>query len=130
MNSIKRVYKEEVWTWLQKNLGVLFDKYSFIQVFAVVWEWAACEENSIKGFEKSGIFPWNPQAIKDGKLAPALIYEHPDPLPEINDSIYEPVNDGVIEPQEGDIPIQDLAEPQPSMSASGTSSGQMIAPIF
>ena len=38
MNSIKTVYKEEVRIWLQKNPGVLFNKYSFIQVFAVVWQ--------------------------------------------------------------------------------------------
>ena len=63
-------------------------------------------------------------------MAPVSIYECPDPLPGINDSINEPVNDAVIEPQGGDIPMQDSAEPQPSMSASGTSSGQMIAPIF
>ena len=63
-------------------------------------------------------------------MAPASIYEHPDPLPEINDSVNEPVNDAVIEPQEGDIPVQVSDEPQPSMSTSGTSSGQMIAPIF
>ena len=70
----------------------------FIQVFAVVWEWVVHKENSIKGFEKSGIFLWNHQIIKDGKLAPPSIYEHPDPLPEINDSVNEPVNDAVIDP--------------------------------
>ena len=106
MNSIKTVYKEEVRIWLQKNPGVLFDKYLFIQVFAVVWEWVACKEKSIIGFEKSEIFPWNPQKIKDGKLAQVSIYECPDPLPEINDSVNEPVNVAVIEPQEGDIPVQ------------------------
>ena len=105
MNCIKTVYKEEVRIWLQKNPGVLFDKYSFIQVFAVVWQQVAQEEISIKGFEKSGIFPWNPQKIKDGKLAPSSIYEWQDPLPEINDSVNEPVNDDVTEPQEGDVPI-------------------------
>ena len=41
MNWIKIIYKEEVCIWLQKNPGVLFDKYSFIQVFAVVREWVA-----------------------------------------------------------------------------------------
>ena len=67
---------------------------------------------------------------KDGKLAPASIYECPDPLPEISDSVNEHVNDAVIKPQGGDIPVQVSDELQPSMSASGTSSGQMIAPIF
>ena len=35
INSIKTVYKEKVRIWPQKNLGVLFDKYLFLQVFAV-----------------------------------------------------------------------------------------------
>ena len=130
MNSIKTVYKEEVRILLQKNPGVLFDKYLFIQVFAVVWQWGTQEEISIKGFEKSGIFPWNPQKIKDGKLAPSSIYERQDPLPEINDSVNEPVNDDVTEPQEGDVPIQVSDEPQPSTSARGTSSDETIAPVF
>ena len=63
-------------------------------------------------------------------MAPTSIYEHPDPLPEINDSVNEPVNVAVIGPQEGDVPVQVSDEPQPSMNTSGTSSGQMIAPIF
>ena len=63
-------------------------------------------------------------------MASASIYKCPDPLPEINDSVNEPVNDAVMEPQEGDIPLQVSDEPQPSMSTSGTSSGQMIEPIF
>ena len=65
-----------------------------------------------------------------GKLTPASIYEWPDLLPEINDSVKELVNDDVIEPQEGVVPIQVSGEPQCSMSARGTSSSQMIAPIF
>ena len=78
----------------------------------------------------SGIFPWNPQKIKNGKLAPSSIYEQQDPLPEINDSVNEPVNDDVTEPQEGDVPIQVCDELQSSMSAKGTSSSQTIAPVF
>ena len=63
-------------------------------------------ENSIKRIWEEWDFPWNTQKIKDGKLAPASIYECPDPLPEINDSVNEPMNDAVIEPQEVDIPVQ------------------------
>ena len=68
--------------------------------------------------------------IKQGKLAPVSIYECPDPLLEINDSVNKPVNDAVMEPQEGDIPVKVSDEPQLSTSASGTSSGQMIAHTF
>ena len=63
-------------------------------------------------------------------MAPSSIYEQQDPLPEINDSVNEPVNDDVTEPQEGDVPIQVSDEPQPSTSARGTSSNETIAPVF
>ena len=32
-------------------------------------------EYTIKGFEEVGIFPFNPQNVKKGKLAPASIYK-------------------------------------------------------
>ena len=86
-------------------------------------------ENAIKGFEKSGIFPWNPQAVKMGKLAPAFIYQKPDPMPVINNSFVEPAEGDVpvvksAKPQpstsaEGDVPVVESAEPQPSTSAEG-----------
>ena len=43
-----------------KNPGELFDKYSFIDVFVLMWNQASKIENAIKGFEKSGIFPMEP----------------------------------------------------------------------
>ena len=76
-----------------------------------MWNRASKIENAIKGFEKSGIFPWNPQAVKTGKLAPASIYQKPDPMPVINNSF--------VEPAEGDVPVVKSAKPQPSTSAEG-----------
>ena len=111
MNAVKTIYKEEVRTWLMKNPGELFDNYSFIDEFVPMWNWALKIENAIKGFEKSGIFSWNPQAVKTGKLAPASIYQKPDPMLVINNSFVEPV--------EGDVPVVKSAEPQPSTSAEG-----------
>ena len=94
-----------------KNPGELFDKYLFIDVFVPMWNQASKIENAIKGFEKSGIFPWNPQAVKMGKLAPASMYQKPDPMPVINNSF--------VEPAEGDVPVVESAKPQPSTSAEG-----------
>ena len=68
-------------------------------------------ENAIKRFEKSGIFPWTPIAVKMGKLAPASIYQKPDPMPVIDNSF--------VEPAEGDVPVVKSAKPQPSTSAEG-----------
>ena len=39
MNAVKTIglYNEEVRTWLMKNPGELFDKYSLIDVFVPMW---------------------------------------------------------------------------------------------
>ena len=65
------------------NPGEVYNKYVFINVFKKVWEKSAKTEYAIKWFKESGIFPFNLQNVKKGKLALALIYKQPDPLPEI-----------------------------------------------
>ena len=65
------------------NPGEVYDKYVFVNVFKKVWEKLAKTEYAIKGFEELGIFPFNPQNVKKGKLAPVSIYKWPDPLLEI-----------------------------------------------
>ena len=37
MNIVKKNYWSEVRHWLKENLGALYDKYVFIQVFKEVW---------------------------------------------------------------------------------------------
>ena len=75
MNIVKTNYRSEVRHWLKENPGALYDKYVFIQVFKEVWQKSAKVEYAIKGFEESGIYPINPDAIKKGKLAPAEVYK-------------------------------------------------------
>ena len=82
----------------------LFDKYSFIDVFIPMWTKAMKIENTIKGFEKSGVFLWNPQVMKTGKLTPSSIYEKLEPMPEIENSI--------VEPAERDVPAVESAKPE------------------
>ena len=75
MNIVKTNYGSEVRHWLKENPGALYNKYVFIQVFKEVWLKSAKMEYAIKGFEESGIYPKNPDAIKKGKLAPAEVYK-------------------------------------------------------
>ena len=57
------------------NPGEVYDKYVFVNIFKKVWEKSAKIEYAIKGFEEAGIFPFNPQNVKKGKLAPASILQ-------------------------------------------------------
>ena len=75
MNLVKMNYWSEVRNWLKENPRVLYNKYVFIQVFKEVWLKSAKVEYTIKGFEESGIYPINPDAIKKGKLASAEVYK-------------------------------------------------------
>ena len=103
MSIVKTNYRSEVRHWLKENPGVLYDKYLFIQVFKEVWLKSVKVEYMIKGFEESGIYPMNPDAIKKGKLAQAEVYKQPEPLPEIeNESI---VNEEV----DLEVPNEDAA---------------------
>ena len=109
MNIVKTNYQSEVRHWLKENPGALYDKYVFIQVFKEVWQKSAKVEYAIKGFEESGIYPINPDAIKKGKLAPTEVYKRPEPLPEIaNESL-------VNEEADPEVPNEDAA-PRPSTS--------------
>ena len=68
MNIVKTNYWSEVKHWLKKNPKALYNKYVFIQVFKEVWLKSAKVEYTIKGFEESGIYPMNPNAIKKVNL--------------------------------------------------------------
>lgn len=67
-------------------------------------------ESAIRGFEKSEVLPWIPQVAKTGKLVPMSIYEKPDPLPEMDN--------GIFEPAKGDVPVEESVEPHASTSAT------------
>ena len=43
--------------------------------------------NAVKGFKKSGVFPWDPTIINNKKLAPSTMFENQSELPAFNSSI-------------------------------------------
>ena len=120
MNVVKNNYWEEVRQWLMANLGEVYNKYVFVNVSKKVWEKSTKIEHAIKGFEEAGIFPSNPQNAKKGKLAPASIYEWPEPLLEMEESFVNDDNQ-VSTPQEKQSEVmpdnhEKQDEPQPLTS--------------
>ena len=69
--------------WYTKNIGAIFDKYEFIEVFCPTYDLSAMLINSANGFETSGIYPWNPSKVNTKKLAPRSLYNPEEPLPEV-----------------------------------------------
>lgn len=50
--------------FMQQHPGRLVTKYSFSELFAKAWVRAVTPANVIAGFQKAGIYPFNPKAIK------------------------------------------------------------------
>ena len=51
MGSIKKIYKEEMRKWVTANIGKVFDKYRFVEVFKATYERSCVLKNAVKGFE-------------------------------------------------------------------------------
>ena len=89
MGSIKTNYWECICKWLQNNPGGVYDKNTFIEVFAKVHKKAATVENAVSGFHHVGTFPWYPTKVDDKKLAPVELLKKDEPIPDINVSLNE-----------------------------------------
>ena len=61
----------------------------FMEVFRIVFDKCTTMANAIKGFKKSGVFPWNAMIINDKQLAPSTMFENQSQLPDVNTSINE-----------------------------------------
>ena len=58
--------------FVQKNPGRVITKYAFSPLFAQAWYKAIRPQNLIYGFEKAGVCPFNPEAIKIPTLPPEV----------------------------------------------------------
>ena len=81
-------YRQEVQKWLSNNIEK-YDKLTFMEVFRMVFDKCTTVANTIKGFKKSGVFPWNPVIINNKKLTPLTMFENQSQLPDVNTSINE-----------------------------------------
>ena len=68
MGSVKTMYWQEVWKWISNNIEKSYNKLAFMQVFRIVFDKCSTVSNTIEGFKKSGVFPWNPSIINDRSL--------------------------------------------------------------
>lgn len=62
-------YKEELNLWLHFNLQKIVTLYNVGSLFGKAFRRAATLNNGLSGFEKTGIFPFNPNVFSDWKFS-------------------------------------------------------------
>lgn len=72
---LKQSWREAVRKYQSENIGEFVTKQTFAKVFKQAWTKSATIEAAVKGFQESGIFPWNPQRVAESvKLVPSSIF--------------------------------------------------------
>ena len=88
--SIKSNYRQEMRQWIFDNMGEHYDKYHFIEVFVKTFNKSATVRNAAAGFEKAGLYPWDPSKVDTVKLFASKLYDPREeanrPLPPIPDT--------------------------------------------
>ncbi|XP_071952888.1 uncharacterized protein [Antedon mediterranea] len=72
--SLKTSWNKAVRKWMTDHYGQYVTKQSFSSVFAVAWEESAKKKYARSGFRKSGLYPFNANAIDPAMLAPSTVF--------------------------------------------------------
>ena len=56
--------------WVMENIGQVFDKYCFVEVFKSTYNRSCNLTNAVEGFESAGIVPWNPSKGENEEIDP------------------------------------------------------------
>lgn len=70
-------FNEEAILWLKANPGKVITLYNIGALFGKAYRRAATLHNGLSGFEKTGIFPFNPNIFPDWKYKPSCTTDRP-----------------------------------------------------
>ena len=77
---LKKKMSAVVWDWQCQNKGTTLNKYTLIEEVYKIVE-AMMEDNGsqllVKGFERSGIYPWNSEKVISSRLKPSSVFRSP-----------------------------------------------------
>ena len=73
---LKHTWTEGLHEYLFQNAGNVLPKAQFFKVFWPAWRRAMNPATIISGFRKTGIFPFNPDAISAKALGPSTVYDN------------------------------------------------------
>lgn len=73
---LQAYYDREMATWMKNHPGRTVGLYQVAQIFGRAYENAASVRNITSGFQKSGIYPFNPHIFPDDMYLPSEITEN------------------------------------------------------
>lgn len=101
---LQTYYDREMATWMKNHPGRTVGLYQVAQIFGRAYENAASVRNITSGFQKSGIYPFNPHIFPDDMYLPSEVTEN-----ELN-------NDDELVASSSSQPQQNCEEPEVSES--------------
>ena len=72
---IKTFYSHEAEKWMVNHPGRRITEFEITKLFRAAYERAATMQNSVSGFQSTGIVPFNPNIFGDSDFAPASVTE-------------------------------------------------------
>lgn len=73
---LQAYYDREMSTWIKNQTGRTIGLYQVAQLFGRAYEIAASVRNITSGFEKSGIYPFNPHIFPEELYLPSAVTEN------------------------------------------------------
>lgn len=70
-------YNQELHLWLKSNPGRIVTLYDIASIFGKAYRRTATMHNGLSAFEKTGIWPFNPNIFPDWRFKPSLTTERP-----------------------------------------------------
>ena len=74
---LKAMYNRQVDKWMLSNPGKRVTDYELCEIFSPAYQQVASIDKAVKGFQCSGIMPYNPDVFSDEDFAPATVTELP-----------------------------------------------------
>ena len=90
---LKSRYSREVDKWMIKNPGKRLTDYELAELFAGAYESTASVAVAKNGFEKTGIYPYNPDVFNDEDFIASAVTEMPDPSVQCDNNIQVDINE-------------------------------------
>ena len=72
---LKTNWKKAVSSFTLANVGQSVTKYQFAAIFKDAWESTVKMSTIVNSFRFAGIWPVNPDAVRESKMAPAAVYQ-------------------------------------------------------
>ncbi|KAI4455460.1 hypothetical protein MML48_9g00013268 [Holotrichia oblita] len=78
---IKKFFEQELNTFQKNHLARRINQYDMCKLFTPAYLKGATVQNAVKGFQATGIFPYNPNIFRDKDFAPASLTDRLQDIP-------------------------------------------------